>query len=328
MALLLTAGGVVLLLLAGTALVRGASAIASRYGVPPMVVGLTVVAFGTSSPELVVNIVGALRGQTDLAFGNIAGSNMANLGLVLGAAALIHPMTIQGQLVRRELPLLMLGTTVLLVLILDLPLLGQPAVLTRADGLVLLLLFSVFVYITVKDFVDQKYDPLMADIRDIEGKLPPSLVRGSSAQWAYIIFGVAGLTLGGHMAITGGSTLAETMGVPPVIIGMVVIGVGTSLPELVTSIIAALNDESDLCVGNVVGSNLFNALVVLPVSTLFTPVPVPAGGVMDILVSLVLSVLLLPIFFFGKARMNRAAGLAFIVVYLGYMGFRSFSSSM
>lgn len=326
MSLFLTAGGVVLLLLAGTALVRGASALAGRYGVPPMVVGLTVVAIGTSSPELVVNIVGALRGQTDLAFGNIAGSNIANLGLVLGAAALIHPMTIQGQLVRRELPLLMLGTTVLLVLILDLPLLGQPPVLTRADGLVLLLLFSVFVYFTVRDFVDQKYDPLMADIQEIEGKLPASLVSGSAAQWAYIAFGVAGLTLGGHMTITGGSALAQAMGVPPVIIGMIVIGVGTSLPELVTSIIAAMNDESDLCVGNVVGSNLFNALVVLPISTLFIPVAVPAGGVQDILVSLALSALLLPIFYFGSARMNRAAGLGFVVIYIGYMSFRSLSS--
>ena len=326
MSFILTAGGVVLLLLAGTALVHGASALAARHGVPPMVVGLTVVAFGTSSPELVVNIVGALRGETDLAFGNIAGSNIANLGLVLGAAALVHPMTIQGQLVRRELPLLLLGTTVLLVLILDLPLLNQPPVLTIADGLVLLLLFSVFVYITVKDFVDQKHDALMTDIREIEGKLPSSPTSGTLALWGYIGFGIAGLALGGHMTITGGSSLAEALGVPPVIIGMFVIGVGTSLPELVTSIIAALNDESDLCVGNVVGSNLFNALVVLPVSTLFAPVAVPAGGVMDILVSLALCALLLPIFFFGNTRMNRTVGLTFVVIFLGYMVFRSLYS--
>ncbi len=128
----------------------GASGIASRYGVPPLVVGLTVMAFGTSAPELMVNVVGALRGETELAFGNVAGSNLANLGLVLGLAALIKPVTIEGLLVRRELPLLLLATLILMVMMLDGPFEGASAIVSRSDGMVLLLLFTVFFYIMLE----------------------------------------------------------------------------------------------------------------------------------------------------------------------------------
>ncbi len=326
MSFLLTLAGLSLLLLGGTALVRGASALAQNHGVPPMVVGLTVVAIGTSSPELVVNIVGALRDQTDMAFGNITGSNIANLGLVLGTAAIIHPVTIQGQVVRREVPLLLLGMTVLLVLTLDQPLLALPPTLTRADGIVLLLLFSIFVYIVASDFIDKKHDPLMADIRDLESKMPAPLTSGAVADWTYIGLGIAGLTLGGHLTISNGAALAAQAGIPPVIIGMIVIGLGTSLPELVTSIIAAVNGESDLCVGNVVGSNIFNSLAILPVSALVAPLPVPAGGVVDIAISLLLSAVMLVVFFYGKARMDRYVGLGLVMTYLAYMFLRSTSA--
>ncbi|NND66210.1 MAG: sodium:calcium antiporter, partial [Halioglobus sp.] len=144
MTLFLLICGLALLLAGGTALVTGASSVATRFGIPPLVVGMTILAFGTSSPELVVNVVGAIRGETELAFGNVSGSNLANLGLVLGLAALIMPVSIEGAIVRRELPLLLLGTTILLVMMLDQLLLGEAPVLTRADGLILLLLFSVF----------------------------------------------------------------------------------------------------------------------------------------------------------------------------------------
>ena len=142
-------------------MVRGASDLAERYGVPPLVVGLTVVAFGTSAPELVINIIGALEGQTDLAFGNITGSNLANIGLVLGTAAVITPIALEGKIIRRELPLLLLATAVLFTMTLDHPLRTSAAILDRSDAIVMLLLFSIFIYITVVDFLRQEQDALV-----------------------------------------------------------------------------------------------------------------------------------------------------------------------
>lgn len=317
--------GLALLLGGGTCLVRGASGIAGAYGISPLIVGLTVVAFGTSAPELVVNVVGALRHETELAFGNVVGSNLANLGLVLGVATLIKPITIQGQIVRRELPLLLLGTIIFLVMTLDQLLLGEMPVLTRSDGLILLLLFSVFVYIMTSDFLAQREDPLLSNVLEISAKMPLRRVTSLKSYWIYIVLGIIALTLGGQLTIVNGSHLAYAMGWSPVIVGMIIVAVGTSLPELVTSIIAALNDESDLCVGNVIGSNLFNSLFVLPISAIILPLPIPGGGIVDILVTLGFSAILLPVFFYGEGKMGRLLGLVFLMAYVGYLMLRVFA---
>lgn len=323
MSLLYLLLGLVFLLAGGTALVTGASSAATRLGVSPVVIGLTVLAFGTSSPELVVNIVGTLRGESDLAFGNVTGSNLANLLLVLGVAAMIRPMSIEGSIVRRELPLLLLGTTILLVIMLDRPLLGETPILTRADGLVLLLLFSVFVYITVGDLLFKRQDPLIDNVLEMEETLPPPPGTSLAGSSALVLVGMIGLALGGHLTVEHGASLAESVGVPPVIIGMIVVGVGTSLPELVTSAIAAARGECDLCVGNVVGSNIFNSLVVLPVSALLQPLAIPNGGLLDVLVALLAAAIILPIFFFGSARMGRFTGSLFMGSFVLYMAVRT-----
>lgn len=323
MTLFLLICGLALLLAGGTALVSGASEIATRLGVSPLIVGLTLVAFGTSSPELVVNVIGAVRGETELAFGNVAGSNLANLGLVLGLAAVIRPVSIEGLVVRRELPLLLLGTTILLVMMLDRPLMGEAPILTLSDGLILLLIFSIFVYITVRDLLFKREDALIDNVRELRETLPrhgPAPLRLSIV---YITLGIVGLAVGGQLTIVYGSALATAMGVSPMIIGMLVVGVGTSLPELATSVIAAIKNECDLCVGNVVGSNIFNSLVVLPVSTLVRPLPIPPGGLLDIMAGLVLAAVIVPIFFYGRARMERTTGAVFIVVYGVYMTLRA-----
>ncbi len=314
--------GLALLLIGGAGLVSGASKLATRLGVSPLVVGLTVVAFGTSAPELVVNILGAIRNETDLAFGNVAGSNLANLGLVLGAAALFRPVTIGGQIVRRELPLLMLGTSILAVMSMDAVLQDTTSLLSRSDGIILLLLFSIFVYVTVSDFLASREDALLQDIRELEGQLPEGLTSRMQREWVAILVGITGLGIGGHLTITHGSALADSLGVSPAIIGLVIVAIGTSLPELVTSIIAALRREADLCVGNVVGSNIFNSLVVLPISAIIRPLPIPDRGLVDITMSLVFAAVIVPIFLFGKASMGRAMGAAFIAVYLAYMTLR------
>lgn len=318
--------GLLLLLAGGAALVTGASSVAARLGVSPVVVGLTVLAFGTSAPELVVNVVGSLRGETDLAFGNVTGSNLANLGLVLGLAAVVRPVTIEGSIVRRELPLLLLGTTILLVMMLDRPLLGEPPILSPADGIILLLLFSIFVYITATQLLSKRQDPLIGDVIELEDTLPQPTGVPLARSAALVVFGIVGLALGGHMTVVNGSALAASLGVSPVIIGMLVVGVGTSLPELVTSAIAAARRECDLCVGNVVGSNIFNSLVVLPVSAILHPLSIPVGGLLDVLVALVAAAIILPIFFWGRASMGRATGALFTVGYLLYMWLRATTS--
>lgn len=285
-----------------------------------MVVGLTIVGFGTSAPELVVNILGVLQGETALAFGNVIGSNISNLGLVLGLAAVIAPIQLQSGVVRREVPLLLLGTTMMTVMALDGPLEGQAAAIGRGDSLVLLLTFCIFIYIIAMDYVrDRKSDQLFIDI-DHSEKFKS--VSGGKLCWLFIIAGFAMLFVGGEFTVRNGSALASQFGVSPTIIGLFVVAVGTSMPELVTSVIAAMRRESDLALGNVVGSNLFNSLLVLPASGLVGSIPIPDGGVGDLVLSWLLAAVLIPIFFIGNACLGRVAGVGFLLVYLAYAGFR------
>jgi cation:H+ antiporter len=308
--------GIAFLIGGGTLLVRGASEIATSLGVSPLIVGLTVVGFGTSAPELVINVVGALRGETDLAFGNVVGSNISNLALVLGAAVVIAPIKIQGQLVRREVPLLLLATTVITVMALDQFLEGRPGMIGRSEGFVLLSLFCIFAYVNVLDFVETRAsDQLIADIAHnplIETD-PHSRFR-----WLFVIGGMGLLFAGGEMTVRNGVAIADNLGVSPTIVGLFLIAVGTSMPELVTSIVAATRGESDLALGNVVGSNIFNSLIVLPASSLISQIPVPQGGIGDLGLSLFLTAILIPIFIFGDARLGRATGVFLLLVYFTY----------
>lgn len=323
MTVLMLIVGLLFLLAGGTALVSGASGLAVRLGISPLVIGLTVVAFGTSAPELVVNILGAMRGETALAVGNVIGSNLANLGLVLGAAAVVSPFVIEGQIVRRELPLLLLATTILVVMTLDRTLQQGDPILSRGDGLILFLLFSIFIYVSINDILRSGQDKVIKDVIEMEQRLPGNLLDKTTMNWILTGGGIAGLAFGGHLTITYGSTLAVEIGVSPTVIGLLVVAIGTSMPELVTSIIAALRKEADLCVGNVVGSNIFNSLFVLPASALVRPLPIPEGILGDILLSLVFAVMLIPIFVFGQARMNRYVGVLFLALYVAYMVYRT-----
>ena len=310
------AGGVAILIAGGALLVRGASEIAARHNVSPIIVGLVIVGFGTSSPELVVNIIGASTGQSELAFGNAVGSNIANLGLILGITALLVPITIRSSIVRRELPLLLLATTMITVLALDGPLEGKPAVIGRSDSFVLLLVFTVFVYISVLDMIRvQQQDPLLSEIALHTDTVIPATVR---FPWLMVLGGFVLLYVGGEVTIRNSVAFADSIGIPAAIIGLFVVSLGTSMPELVTSIIAALRNESDLALGNVVGSNIFNSLVVLPVSGLIGKVNVPAGGLGDLAMSWLFAAILIPIFFLGKGVLGRAVGATFIVAYLTY----------
>lgn len=301
-------------------LVRGASGLARSLGVSPLIIGLTVVAFGTSAPELVVNLLGAIQGETDLAFGNVVGSNLANLGLVLGIAALIAPVGVQGQIVRREIPLLALASAMLLVFSSDALLRGHPSTLDRADGLGLLLLFLVFFYVTAVDVVRGRgQDPLLGGIDSV----PRFRRRTLPSRNSFVLAGgLVLLYLGGRFTIDAGTALAADWGVSPALIGLVVVAVGTSLPELVTSVLAAYRREPDLAVGNLVGSNLFNGLFVLPISALIADIRIPAGGTADLLFSLALTALLVPVALLGRGNISRRWGGGLLALYGAYLGVR------
>ena len=312
--------GIALLIGGGTLLVRGASEIATRLGVSPLIVGLVVVGFGTSAPELAINVFGALRGETGLAFGNVVGSNISNLALVLGAAALVAPIAIRSRLVRREVPLLLLVTAIIAVMALDGPLEGLPAIISRSESVVLLSLFCIFIYINVLDFVDsRRSDKLIVDIEhhQLIDSGPYSRYR-----WLFVIGGMALLFGGGEVTVRNGVALATNLGVSATVVGLFVVAVGTSMPELVTCIVAARRGESDLALGNVVGSNFFNSLIVLPASGMIGQIPVPRGGIGDLILSLLLAALLLPIFFLGKARLSRGIGAFLLLLYFSYAALR------
>lgn len=314
------AGGIALLIGGGTLLVRGASDIATRHNISPIVVGLLIVGFGTSSPELVINVIGALTGETELAFGNAVGSNITNLGLVLGITAIVAPIAIESSIVRRELPLLLLATTMITVLALDGPLEGRPAVIGRSDSFVLLLVFSIFVYIAILSMVrGQQQDALLSEIAGHSDVVAPPAVR---MPWLLVAAGIALLYVGGEVTIQSSIAFAARVGMPTAIVGLFVVALGTSMPELVTCIIAAARGEPDLALGNVVGSNIFNALVVLPAAGMISKVHVPAGGIGDLGASWLLAAALIPVFYLGRATLGRAMGVAFLAFYVVYAAFR------
>ena len=310
--------GLLLLLVGGASLVRGASGIAQAFNVPNIVIGLTVVAFGTSAPELVINVTGALQGKTDLAFGNAVGSNLANFGLVLGLAAIMSPIYLQGQVIRREVPFLLLITAILLVMVWDAPLSGTQALLDRGDAIILFLLFSVFVYFMIRDFISEENDPLLAEGDNLSAKASGNTLVNT----ALLIIGLVLLVVGGEMTIDNGVAIAKIMGVSEVVIGMFVLAVGTSLPELVTSGIAAYKKETDLALGNIVGSNIFNSLVVLPAAAIIRPLPIPEGGDWDLAVGGAFVLVIIPLFLFSNARLGRLAGIGLITSYFLYLYIR------
>lgn len=320
--LLLLLAGLALLLTGGEALVRGASALARRLGISTMVIGLTVVAFGTSAPELAVSVSAAVSGSGDIAFGNVVGSNIANVALLLGVTALLAPIAVASDIVAREVPMLLLASIALVVVSQDAWIDGAAAdAITRGDGLVLLLLFSIFLYYTARGtLLARRQDALLVEAR----AEAPGLVAEGSVRVALLLvgYGLLGLVLGGDLLVDAASAIARGLGVPEVVIGMTVVAVGTSLPELATCIAAARKNEPDLAVGNIIGSNLFNILFVLPVAALAHPLPVPAGSAFDLGSMTVLALALVPIVLTDSRRITRGEGGLLVAAYAGFLAWQ------
>jgi len=305
------AGGLVLLYFGAEWLVRGSSEIALRLGASPLVVGLTVVAFGTSAPELVVSLQANLDPATkpDIAVGNIVGSNICNIALLLGLAAVIRPLALSSQVVKRELPILCGVSVVFVAMLWD----GR---IERWEGLVLAAGICGYLWATFRLASRYPHDALEGEV---SGEMVEKARTGGAGRLAMDVFkivaGLAMLVVGANRAIFGGVELARLVGVSEAVIGLTMVAFGTSLPELATTVVAATRRESDLIAGNVVGSNLFNMMMVMGLAASIKPIRVEHIQHADLLVMLAVTFVLVPFFVGREFRLNRIEG---GVLMLGY----------
>jgi cation:H+ antiporter len=309
MELLLLVAGFPLLIGGASLLVKGASSVALRLGVSELIVGLTIVSMGTSAPELVVSMFSAFQGSTDIAVGNVVGSNIANLLLILGASALLRPLLMERNIVWREIPFGLLATLVLAALAND-ELLGGPpgSSIDRGDGLALLGLFAVFLY-------------YLASVPRTENEESVDPVSARKAA-ALIAGGIFGLLAGGQLIVQGAVATASALGMSEALIGLTIVAIGTSLPELATSMVAAYQGKADIAIGNVVGSNIFNILWILGFTSAITPIRYNQALNTDIWFLVGVTVLFFVFAFVGKRfSFDRKEGVAFLLLYAGYMAY-------
>jgi cation:H+ antiporter len=315
---ILMAIGFAFLIKSADLLVVSASSLARRIGVSDLVIGLTAVAFGTSLPELFVNLNATIEVRPDIAMGNIVGSNIANILLILGVSGVIFPLAVGRSTIWKEIPLSLLGA-ILLGLFVNDRLIDHAAgnMVTRIDGLVLLSFFVVFIYYSVG---------IATQGAGFEAQAP-------AREWTLgrvmcmMALGLAGLVVGGKWVVDGAVAMATAMGVSQRVIGLTVVAVGTSLPELATSAVAAYRKNPEIAIGNVVGSNIFNIFFILGISAVIRPLPVGPGTNRDILVVIMASVLLFVCMFTGRRhRLDRWQAALFIVAYAAYVGFTILNS--
>jgi cation:H+ antiporter len=299
--------GLILLLVGAEWLVRGASVIGLKMGLTPLLVGLVIVAFGTSVPELLVALKAGFAGKGDIAIGNVVGSNIANIALILGVAALIRPLEVQAQVVRREVPLVVIGSILLAVLLMN-------DVLGRFEGLVLFFALIVYLVVSVHDARAEANPAVEAEYAEA---IAPAK-RPTWQYWVLTVIGLAVLAGGAWILVDACVDLARLAGVSEALIALTIIAIGTSLPELATSAVASWKDEGDIAVGNVLGSNLFNILAILGISALI--IPLHMGGVtwIDIGVMVAIALLAWPLLRMGL-RVTRIDGAILLGSYVAYM---------
>ena len=307
--------GFVLLIKGADFFVDGSSSVAKILKVPTIIIGLTVVAFGTSMPELSVSVTAALRGSNDLAVSNVLGSNIFNLLVVLGCCALVKPVAAKWSLLKKEFPFSILITIILLLVDSDFSIMkildgNQGFVLGRWAGLLFLILFVLYIYATVKSALRSRAEA--KDMEEEEYKTMSPLKSG-----VYIVIGLIGIVWGGNLVVDSASNIALTFGWSQTFIGLTIVALGTSLPELVTSVVAARKGENDLAVGNVVGSNIFNILLILGVSSFITPITLDVTAVYDTIVLIIASIIVY-VSAISKREIQRKEGILFLVCYFAF----------
>jgi len=307
--------GLIILISGAEGLVRGSGSIAKKLKIPSLVIGLTIVAFGTSAPELIVNIFAALKGSQDIAIGNIVGSNIFNIFLILGLSAIVYPLSVKNSTIWKEIPFALLAVILLYVMGNDsyIDKTGYNA-LTRTDGIALLALFGIFmVYIISMALSDTAESP--EEIKDYSW--PRSII--------YTVAGLLGLFFGGKILVDNAVILATAAGLSEILIGLTIVAMGTSLPELATSVVAAYHRQSDIAVGNVVGSNIFNVFLVLGLTGTMLQLPFNTNTNFDVLVAVVATSLLFLFMFVGtKRKLDRWQGMLFVSIFIFYMTYLFF----
>jgi len=299
--------GFVLLVWGADKFVEGASALARKMGVSPLLVGLTIVAFGTSMPELAVSVTAALRGANEIAVGNVVGSNVFNLLVVAGLSAVICPLVMDKMLLRRDWPLSIFAAVLLLAAI------APDHVIARWEGAVLLVIFAVILSRQIKAALNDRAQLAAAEAEAAEMTKSPVMI------WVNIVLGLACIVLGGQLAVNGATGIARMFGLSETLIGLTIVAIGTSLPELVTSIVAARKGQNEIAMGNVIGSNLFNILLILGVSAVITPIPVQATSIIDCLFLIAISVVFyLPA---RKGKLGRLPGAVMAAMYVAYTAY-------
>ena len=303
---LLIIAGFASLIFGANWLVDGASSLAKKNNVSDLVIGLTIVAFGTSAPELVVNTVASFNGLSDIVLGNIIGSNNFNLFIILGIAGLIYPITVQSSTAWKEIPISLITAILLFVLANDF-FINQNPEISRIDGVIFLVGFLCFIYYVFRQLKQEK-----TEVVTYEDKSNYKI-------WGLVIFGIAGLIIGGKLVVDYSIDIATELGVSQKIIGLTIIAAGTSLPELVTSIVAALKKNSDIAIGNVIGSNIFNILLILSISSFVNPINYNPNFNQDLLILIGGTVFLIIAMFTGKRKkLDRWEALILLSFYLVY----------
>lgn len=300
--------GFVLLMKGADFLVEGSVAVAEKLRIPSLIIGLTIVAFGTSCPELSVSLTAAIEGQNALAYANVVGSNIFNLLVVVGLSAVLSPMAVKKSMVKTELPI-SLVLAVLLVIFTFGAFSAGAANLSRLEGLILLVLFALFMVYIVRSALNNRIE---AGENEFGRNLP---------MWRsllYIFGGLAAIIWGGDLVVEAATVIAAAFGMSENLIGLTIVAVGTSLPELVTSVVAARKGESDLALGNAVGSNIFNIMMILGISSVISPLVIEYQAVIDT-VCLIAVTLLVTVMAGRKYKIGRAEGLLMILIYVAYM---------
>jgi cation:H+ antiporter len=305
--------GLILLIWGADRFVHGAGATARNLGVPPLMIGLTIVAFATSAPEVLVSVVAALRGESDLAVGNAIGSNIANIGLVLGVVAIIRPIELHSATLRREMPALLAVSLLTVSLFLD-------TYLSRIDGIVLLGgLVIVMFWLTRLGMRSSVSDPIRAEF---EAEISNDTTTRRALFWLAV--GLGSLLIGADLLVDGAVNIARTMGVSEVVIGITLVAVATSLPEFAVTVVSAFRREYDLAIGNIVGSNIFNLLAVIGIAAAIQPAALSPSVLslhIFVMVAFTLVLFAMTYDYDGGGRINRFEGVALVIAYLAYISF-------
>ncbi|MCK5061032.1 calcium/sodium antiporter [Candidatus Parcubacteria bacterium] len=309
--------GFVFLIKGADILVDGASSIGRRFGLSTFFIGLTIVAFGTSLPELIVSTLAGIKGSAGLAMGNIIGSNISNTLLILGVSAMIAPIIVKKATVDKEIPFSLLAVLALVFLVNDMLLDGNgPNGLTRIDGLILLLFFIIFLYYTF-GISKEKETLLEKAVDDIKEKTDEYKLSAASGM---IVAGLAGLYLGGRWIVSGAISMATYLGVSEALIGLTIVAVGTSLPELAASAVAAYKGRTNIAIGNVVGSNVFNILWVLGLAAVISPISFEFYLNIDFIILIFITILVIVLVYVGKKNvLDKREGITLIAIYVLYI---------